>query len=153
MHCILTPNQAQQGGSSMTNEQRALVRTFRNAGLGYGAIARKTGISLNTVKSFCRRNEQQKTQEKGEQLGQEHLCRNCGVPVKQNTGRKEKKFCSDRCRNQWWNTHRDQINYRAVRTITCANCRRTISVYGNSIRRYCCHACYIQHRFGSGSDE
>ena len=42
----------------MTNEQRMIVSSLRAQGMGYGAIARKVGISENTVKSFCRRNAQ-----------------------------------------------------------------------------------------------
>lgn len=137
----------------MTNEQRALVLTFRREGLGYGAISRKTGISVNTVKSFCRRNVQQKPVAHDLSVpAVEHACRCCGAPVRQNAGRKEKKFCSDQCRNQWWNTHRDQIDRRAIRTLTCENCGKTFSAYGKAVRRYCCHDCYIRHRFGGAVD-
>lgn len=136
----------------MTNEQRALVCTFRRAGLGYGAIARKMGIPVNTVKSFCRR-KAQAVAEKEDVAEQAHRCRYCGVSVLQNLGRKEKKFCSDRCRNQWWNTHRDEIDHRSVRTIICASCGKLFSVYGNASRKYCSHACYIRHRFGGDTDE
>ena len=34
----------------MTNEQRMIVSALRVQGMGYGAIARKVGISENTVK-------------------------------------------------------------------------------------------------------
>lgn len=152
MRCSLTTNKHGRGGYGMTNEQRDLVRTFRRAGLGYGTIAGKTGLSVNTVKSFCRRNAQA-VQEKETVSAQEHRCRYCGVPVLQNPSRKEKKFCSDRCRNQWWNTHRDEIDYRAVQTIICACCGKSFSAYGNAVRKYCSHACYIRHRFGGEGDE
>ena len=33
----------------MTNEQRMIVSALRAQGMGYGAIARKVGISENTV--------------------------------------------------------------------------------------------------------
>ena len=46
----------------MTNEQRMIVSALRAQGIGYGAIARKVGISENTVKSFCRRNAQSPAQ-------------------------------------------------------------------------------------------
>lgn len=128
----------------MTNEQKMLVSSLRADGMGYGAIARKVGISANTVKSFCRRNAQQ---EKFEQPS-EHKCLCCGIPVEQHTGRKEKKFCSDRCRNKWWNAHLDRVDRRAVHDVVCLNCGKTFSVYGSAARKYCCHGCYIEHRFG-----
>lgn len=40
----------------MTDAQKEQVRYLRCEGLGYGAIATRLGISENTVKSFCRRN-------------------------------------------------------------------------------------------------
>ena len=40
----------------MTNEQKIQIAEMRKLGLGYIKIARNLGISENTVKSFCRRN-------------------------------------------------------------------------------------------------
>ena len=45
-------------------------------------------------------------------------CKCCGVPVQQNLGRKEKKFCSDSCRNKWWNSHLDLVKKQAVYEFT-----------------------------------
>ena len=74
----------------MTENQRMLVSTLRQGGLGYGTIARKVGVPLNTVKSFLRRRAVTPSQEKPEAGA--HFCLCCGVPVAQNPGRKEKKF-------------------------------------------------------------
>lgn len=138
----------------MTNEQRMMVSSLRAGGMGYGAIARKVGISTNTVKSFCRRNAQQtETEQSTAADTAEHKCLCCGVAVKQNVGRKEKKFCSDKCRNRWWNSHLDRVDRRAIREVVCANCGKTFSVYGRVERKYCCHGCYIEHRFGGGGNE
>ena len=107
----------------MTNEQRMIVSSLRAQGMGYGAIARKVGISENTVKSFCRRNAQK--EDKPVTGAGEHRCLCCGAPVAQNAGRKEKKFCSDKCRNKWWNAHLDKVDRRAIREVTCAGCGKT----------------------------
>ena len=135
----------------MTNEQRMIVSALRAHGMGYGTIARKVGISENTVKSFCRRNAQK--EDKPVTGADEHRCLCCGAPVAQNAGRKEKKFCSDKCRNKWWNAHLDKVDRRAIREITCAGCGKTFSVYGQAARKYCSHDCYIRHRFGGDADE
>jgi len=135
----------------MTNEQKMMISSLRAEGMGYGSIARKVGISENTVKSFCRRNAQQP--EPVQQDTTEHKCLCCGVPVRQNPGRKEKKFCSDKCRNKWWNAHLDRVDRRAMREVICANCGKTFSVYGSAARKYCCHECYIEHRLGGGGNE
>ena len=87
----------------MTNEQRMLVSSLRASGMGYGIIARKVWVSANTVKSFCRRNAQQtETAQSSVSNTAEHKCLCCGVLVEQNAGRKEKKFCSDKCRKAYY---------------------------------------------------
>ncbi len=39
----------------MTDKQKTQIVKLRAAGYGYGKIAQELGISVNTVKSFCRR--------------------------------------------------------------------------------------------------
>ena len=39
----------------MRNEEKAKIRDMRIQGLGYGTVAAKMGVNLNTVKSYCRR--------------------------------------------------------------------------------------------------
>ena len=39
----------------MTENQKTQIAKLRAAGLGYGKIAQQLGMSLNTVKSYCRR--------------------------------------------------------------------------------------------------
>lgn len=39
----------------MTDEQKQKIIALRRDGAGYGHIAAAVGISINTVKSFCRR--------------------------------------------------------------------------------------------------
>ena len=133
----------------MTNEQKTLVISLRNEGLGYRRIAERLGISENTVKSFCRR---RKDAVYTDALG-ESVCKCCGAPVEQTPGRKEKKFCSDKCRREWWNSHLDQVNRKAIHEKTCPNCGRRFSVYGNAGRKYCSHECYVADRFGGRDGE
>lgn len=135
----------------MTENQRMLVSTLRQNGMGYGTIARKVGVSVNTVKSFCRRKETAPVTSQSD--AETHYCLSCGVPVAQHPGRKEKKFCSDKCRNKWWNAHLDQVNRKAIRDVVCLGCGRTFSVYGKADRKYCSHKCYIEDRFGRDGRE
>ena len=128
----------------MTNEQRMIVSALRAQGMGYGAIARKVGISENTVKSFCRRNAQK--EDKPVTGADEHQCLCCGAPVAQNAGRKEKKFCSDKCRNQWWNSHQSEIKKEAYYTLVCQFCGKEFESYGNQRRKFCSRECYGNHR-------
>lgn len=76
------------------------------------------------------------------------ICENCGELIVQKPKTKKRRFCCNECRNQWWNTHLDQVQKKAYYTITCRNCGKTMTVYGDSRRKYCSHECYIQRRFG-----
>ena len=128
----------------MTKDQIAKIDEMRILGRGYVVIARETGIPENTVKSYCRRHPLiVKAPE--EQSG---ACAYCGKPVTQDPKRKKKRFCSDACRMKWWNTHQDQVMRRAIYTYTCPACGTVFSAYGNAHRKYCSHACYINHRYG-----
>ena len=130
----------------MTNEQKMLITSLRAAGFGYKRIADRVGVSVNTIKSYCKRKPD------NEEVISEDIdtCQNCGKPVMQTPGRKRKKFCSDECRRQWWNSHLDLVDRRAIYEYTCPACGKHFSAYGNSKRKYCSHECYIAHRFGGG---
>ncbi len=76
-------------------------------------------------------------------------CKNCDKEIFQEPHMKKKKFCCDKCRNLWWNSHLDQVNRKAIYHFTCPQCSTEFEVYGNSRRKYCCHECYIKARFGN----
>ena len=146
-----------EGYRLMTEEQKNQITRMREEGRGYVAIARTLCISENTVKSFCRRKKlngvavpraAQTTTYDGR-----HFCDCCGKEVAQVSGRKEKRFCSDRCRNKWWNSHLDRVNRKANYEFVCPQCKKTFMAYGNAKRKYCSHECYIAHRFGGGADD
>lgn len=73
------------------------------------------------------------------------VCEQCGKPIEQNPGRKRKRFCCDACRNKWWNAHLELVKRKAVYTYTCPACGKKFTVYGNSHRKFCSHACYIAY--------
>ncbi len=125
----------------MTDEQKQQIIAMRRDGAGYGSIANQLGLSINTVKSFCRRHSLAAPPT-------DSLCEQCGRPIAQNPGRKRKRFCCDACRNKWWNSHLDLVKRKAVYTFTCLACGKKFTVYGNSHRKFCSHACYIAYRFG-----
>lgn len=132
----------------MTDEQRQQIINLRAAGNGYKKISHILGLSENTVKSFCQRRKAG-----GMVIRPDAgiaVCKNCGKPVHQNPGRKQKKFCSDHCRMKWWNSHLDQVQKKANYDYVCPVCKKPFSVYGNANRKYCSHKCYIEDRFGGG---
>lgn len=134
----------------MNDLQRKAIEKLRNKGAGYKAIAQKLGLSVNTVKSHCRRNGLT-----GKQSGTDAIevlfCKKCGKKLTQTEGAKQKSFCSDECRLSWWKDHPEKVKRKAYYELTCAYCRKAFHSYGNKNRKYCSHECYIADRFGGGS--
>ena len=139
----------------MTDTQKDRIRQMKADGFGYIKIARELGLSENTVKSFCRREGLNAVADmEGPPVDSvEGTCLCCGAKVVQNPGRKIKRFCSDKCRNAWWNSHLDQVERKANYEFVCAYCKKPFTAYGNAGRKYCSHACYVADRFGGGADE
>lgn len=128
----------------MDDIQKTKIENLRACGFGYKRIAKETGISESTVKSYCRRHQVMKK----EVLVQGHHCLQCGKLVEQNAKRKEKKFCCDVCRMAWWNSHLELVKRKAVYEHECHYCHKHFVVYSKVQRKYCSHQCYINERFG-----
>jgi len=130
------------GGKAMTALQKERIALMRGKGYSYAGIAAALGISENTVKSYCRRNN----------LGAGHIaeqasvtagtCENCGRQLKHVPKAKKKCFCSDKCRMVWWNSHPEAVNRKAYYQFRCAACGTPFESYGNAHRKYCSRACF-----------
>lgn len=138
----------------MNNLQKQQVLALRGSGESCSKIADELGISVNTVKSFCRRNSSNvktesnaKTETAAEIVSADGVCPQCGNAIVQIKGRKPKKFCSDDCRAKWWNSHSDSVNQKALYSFECASCGKAFTSYGNAKRRYCSHSCYCASRY------
>lgn len=136
----------------MNDSQRQQIRKLRADGYSYGKVAQALGLSENTIKTFCRRNGLGGVVEVPMSVDLDrHYCLYCGVEVKQNPGRKKKKFCSDKCRNVWWNSNLDKVNRKAVYSFECLTCKRPFTAYGNAKRKYCCLECYANRNKGGSA--
>ena len=126
----------------MNQNQKEELKRLRENGLGYKRISVITGVPLNTVKSYCRRwNVEKQTNEDKDR------CLLCQTPLHQIKGKKPKKFCNDKCRMKWWNTHLNKVNRKAYTIHECLNCKKEFQSYANKTRKYCSHECYVTHRF------
>lgn len=133
----------------MNDTQRQQIKELRGKGYGYGRIAQVLSLSENTIKTYCRRHGLGGVVATPAPIdGEVHHCLCCGKKVVQPGGRKEKKFCSDKCRNKWLNSNLDKVNRKANYEFICSHCKKPFSAYGNKNRKYCSHACYIEDRFG-----
>ncbi len=143
----------------MTDDDRKRISELRLEGKGYKAIASILGLSRDSVRGYCRRNELDgdgivaalNIQEK---VNRNILCAQCKQPLKQVTRGRAKRFCSDACRTKWWNEHQEKRNKSetAIYHYTCAYCGKEFSAYGNKNRKYCSHNCYIRDRFWREED-
>ena len=127
----------------MTKEQKTLILHYREQHMTYRQIGEKLGLSPDTVKTFCRRNTPQEDRTEASALSQ---CRNCGAPVHPLPGRRERLFCCPACRTAYWRKH----NLLGKDPRYCAGCGALLTG-GSASRKYCSHACYIRHRFGSSA--
>ena len=124
-------------------EQKTLILYYREQHMTYRQIGEKLGLSPDTVKTFCRRNTPQEDRTETSTSSQ---CRNCGAPVHPLPGRRERLFCSPACRTAYWRKH----NLLGKDPRYCAGCGALLTG-GSASRKYCSHACYIRHRFGSSA--
>ena len=122
----------------MTNQEKESILSLQQSGMGYKKIAATLGLPVNGVKSFCRRHADSATKT--------GCCPQCGKPLKQLPHKKAKKFCSDKCRMAWWNSHPELVQRKAIYTLQCAHCGKTFEGYGNNQRIYCSRSCYAEAR-------
>lgn len=122
----------------MTKQEIATLNLMRSHDKSATDIAIALGLSVNTVRSYIRRHPPKDTVEVG--------CRQCGKPVMQHKGRKAKYFCSDRCRNAWWNAHPEKVQRKAYYRLACRFCGKEFVSYGNKNRKYCSRLCYADAR-------
>ena len=136
----------------MKREDFKQVQSLREAGYSYSKIATMLGFPKNSVKSYCSRF--------GIRPGSGVLpvdadgavcCRQCGLVIESERSSAIKRFCTKECRMRWWNAHRDHAKSKTMKMMLCANCNKAFRSYIGGHRKYCCHECYIIHRFGRGS--
>ena len=139
----------------MTQKEKDQITKLRKKGLGYAKIAVTVGISKNTVKSFCQRNSLGAAGSFGDDctadasdsdVMEKGVCEQCGVSIIHKPHRKKKRFCSDKCRMKWWNTHPASVKRDAYYRFNCLNCGAEFESYGNKSRKYCSRACFGSSR-------
>jgi hypothetical protein len=131
------------GSDSMNTSQKVKISEMRGKRKTYAAIAIEIGVSENTVKSFCRRNGIGTAKEKFE------VCPECDVSLIHLPHKRQKRFCSDKCRMTWWANHPEALTQRAVYHFVCQFCGSEFSAYGNAHRKYCSRSCAAKARRAS----
>lgn len=123
----------------MTNNKKERIRKLRMQGLSYVKVAERTGLKLETVKSFCRchglRGEGKTLAGLPDAKYKYVYCKNCGMKIMQEPKRKKKMFCCDACRNLWWKEHPYMIDRKAYYDFVFPNCGKAFQAYGASKRK------------------
>jgi endogenous inhibitor of DNA gyrase (YacG/DUF329 family) len=131
-------------------EKHKKIAELRIGGMSFREIAAKLKIPESTVKTYCWRHKIQPsaTAQKIALLDDSVHCPECGAVIHNDLLKKPKKFCCDKCRLDWWNKHREKMAKVKVETVKCAYCGKEFEKYPDSKRKYCCHPCYINARYG-----
>lgn len=124
----------------MTNYEIQQIRALQCQGLGYRRIAAMLNLSPNSVKSYCQRHPLKPA------VKADGYCKQCGSPLTFVVGKKKRQFCSDRCRQIWWNAHREEVNKRTFHERNCLQCGQRFSVYGRTAQLYCSRRCFAASR-------
>lgn len=140
----------------MEERQKEQIKLLRLEGLGYKKIATILDVSVDAVKSYCKRSKIVAPSKKEELIipvsdEPENICPECGKEIIQIPKMRARRFCSNNCRDSWWKKHRSEGNRHKGKKVVCHNCEKAFLVNKKSKRKYCCHACYIESRFGGGS--
>lgn len=131
----------------MTNEQKEKITSMRQKHLSYTAISKEMGLSVNTVKSFCRRNGLAAEKAKIDVP----RCKNCGEPIESISGGRPRLFCSDHCKQTWWNKHRHERVSKCIVSHVCRTCGKLFTDYSGANRKYCSQACYQERNTYNGA--
>ena len=118
----------------MTDKERIVVDALVANNVPVSKIAAQIGISKNTIKSYLQRKKVS------------DVCLNCGSVLKHIPHHKKKKFCSDKCRMHYWNTHPQEMTLKNATIIKCEYCGKDVFSYRKKARRYCSRACAIEGR-------
>lgn len=119
----------------MTQDKKNRIIELRNAGIGYGEIAKELNMEKSAVHKFCSRNLNNASST---------ICKCCGKKIVQIKKLKKRVFCSAECRNNWWNKNRNMLKISHV--IKCLECGCEFDYGKHKEQKFCSFYCYNKHR-------
>lgn len=138
---------------SMTQQQKEQITKLRAVGASFGKIASILGMSVNTVKSYCKRNPiSSEPLPAPKAVVHSDRCPKCNTLLEQSPGHRQKRFCSPKCRMAWWALHPEQMKRRKLTDTECQHCGTVFLQYGSRPRKFCSRGCYLAHRYGQDGD-
>lgn len=129
----------------MTKGEKEGIISMRKSNLSYAEISEKTGFSVSAIKTFCHRQGLTATTHKPGVN-----CKNCGKLITKKSKQRPRLFCSDQCKQTWWNKHRKERNSSSIVPHVCATCGKTFNDYSGANRKYCSQACFRERNKHDG---
>lgn len=117
----------------MNQAEIATVERLRREGKGLSTIAQETGISINTIKSYCSRHGLSGSRPI-------RTCMFCNTEIKT-----KDHFCSDGCRAGWYEIHSTEVQ-DILRS--CKACERPFEPRQPK-QVYCSKHCFYSERYHS----
>ena len=117
----------------MTDKQIKNIYEFKRQGMTNKEIAGLIGASTEAVKKHLQRHP----------VEEPSVCRceQCGEVITPFNDGRSKRFCSPKCRNNYWNKHRKVIGRKSTKQCECEECHKPFLTYGRP-RRFCSRACF-----------
>jgi endogenous inhibitor of DNA gyrase (YacG/DUF329 family) len=140
--------------NQMTENKKTRILEMRRLGCTYKHIAASLSLQEGTVKTCCLRAAKKgllATLDKPAKC----TCKQCGKEIVQVAKRKKRIFCTDACRQKWWNSHLFLASQssKCLHHFTCPTCGKPFTSYGNPRRKFCSHQCYIRSRYYQDADD
>ena len=104
----------------MTENQKKQIIEMRKKGIGYKAISTSLGLSRDIVRTFCKARNMTgfgmaAVLNVDERISTGEICPNCCKSVRQSAKGRRKKFCSEKCRREWWKAHPENADGMVLR--------------------------------------
>lgn len=126
--------------AAMNDFEKRRIVELKEAGNGYGNIAKELGLSKSTVSSYLKSLEGNKT------------CKCCGAKFTQPAGVRLKMFCCDKCRFKYRRLLKKGKPMTSGYQAECLCCHKKFYSYRSQKRKFCSRACYDLYRKGGGDD-
>ncbi len=122
-----------KGGRSMTTEQLNLILKLCREGVTAREISEIVQVGLGSVGRIIAQKDK---------IDHFTSCPACGnpVPYRKNSRGRKRVYCNAVCR------HSQKIHKSTERV--CLNCGKHFVTWKYKRIKYCCHSCYVEHRYG-----
>ena len=102
----------------MTEKEKRTILDMRAAGKQYKEITAEWGTEITALKVFVHRQEHNDVK----------WCTQSKKVLPKDT-RKTQRFCSNKCRNDWWYSHQSELQGDRLTAFVCAVCGKGFTLY------------------------